>query len=81
MGQHDVLDWLTYQRTVGNHKFFTTEEIAKGLKTQDQNTDLLRMVRYSMPRLLRFDMVEHRLNGKVWNWQRVYRAKKEILKE
>lgn len=77
MGQHDVLDWLEYQQSIGNKQYFTTEEIARGLKNKYRGTDVMRMVRYSMPRLLRFDMVDHKLNGKIWDWKRVYRAKRK----
>lgn len=79
MGQREVYDWLKCQREFGNHSYFSIREIANGLKKNNMEGDVLKKVRSDIPPLLRAGFLEHRINGKVWDWYRLYRIKKKYL--
>ena len=80
MGQIEVYEWLKKQRKQGLDKFFTIEEVHKGLLEEDVS-DKKSSVRFSLLRLEKYDYLEVKFPNEFRNWHIKFRLKEEYTKK
>jgi len=79
VGQIEVFNWLKKQRLTGSDKYFTLEEIEKGLKESGCSNGMLRALRGDILKLELYDYLDVKLEGKFLTWNRKYRLKDKYL--
>jgi len=75
MSQDDIIKFLSKQRKINNHRFFSVQEIKKGLKEEGKSNGVIRGVSNDLFKLTLYGMIEWRGKG-IWYHQKLFRAKK-----
>ena len=75
VGQSEVFNYLKQQRLSGNDKFFSALEVQKAIPNQRSLSATYRQLN----KLAHYDFLEVIMTGKVYDWRRLFRMKKEYL--
>lgn len=77
MGQQDIIEFLRSKRATSDD-YFTTFEIAKGIKNGSSHYSA---VRKALFQLVRMGIVETKNAGDVFEWIKTFRLNKKYLEE
>jgi len=82
MGQAEVLCFLSNQRIKGIHKYFTVQEIERGLKDMGCSNGQLKKVGENCLKLNAFNILEYK--GEMvgcWKHRKFFRIKSDSVKQ
>jgi len=77
MGQQDIIKFLRDKRATSGD-YFTTFEIAKGLKNGSSHYSAVRKALYQLSRM---GIVETKTSGDAFEWIKTFRLNKKYLEE
>lgn len=81
MGQYEVLGWLINERGKDEDRFFSSEEIYKGLKEKNGEANITTVRRNLFPLLAHGYIESELIRGNGFSVCRRYRASVRALKE
>lgn len=75
MGQEEIIAFLRNERKKGNDNYFTIHEIRKNANGSCHYGN----VRKSIYGLVRTGIIEHKTEGDVWEWVRIFRLAEKYI--
>ena len=78
MSQYNVLKWLQDKRQYTD-EYYSVKEIENGLKENNIQNGWTKTIRGDLIKLERSGFLESKILGRWSNWNRLYRAKKNIV--